>query len=107
MTDLFPLGDWILAKLPEKSTEETKTDFGLIMVNDNDFDPSLQSAEVVSIGEGGTDINGNRLPIDIKVGDTVLFAPGNGVAHKIDGVEYLFLNHRAGYVLARTPKKAE
>ena len=100
MSDLLPLGDWMLVKLPEKDTSETKTDFGLIMVSDNDYNQSLLKAEVVSVGTGGTDVSGNRLPIDVAVGDTVLYAPGNGLAHKIDGEEYLFLNHRAGYVLA-------
>ena len=100
MPELLPLGDWVLAKLPEKDNTETKTDFGLVLINDNDYESGLLSAKVVRVGFGGTDINGARLPIDVEVGDTVWYAPHNGVAHKIDGIEHIFLNVRAGYVLA-------
>jgi chaperonin GroES len=101
MSELQPLGDWVLAKLPKKDTgEETKTSFGLVLINDNDLDTQLLSAEVVGIGLGGTDINGARLPIDVHVGDTIWYVQHNGVAHKIDGEEHIFLNVRAGYVLA-------
>ena len=100
MSSLEPLGDWLLVKLPKKDTEEKTTDFGLILTLDSDFNEGLLKAEVVSVGKGGTDINGARLPIDVEVGDSVYYAPGNGLTHKINGEEHLFLNYRAGYVLA-------
>ena len=99
MSDLNPLGDWVLVKLP-KQEAETKTSFGLIITEDADIDDALPSAPVVSVGPGGFDINGNRFPMDVAVGDTVTYAPHNGVKHKIDNEDYLFLNVRAGYVLA-------
>jgi len=101
MSDLNPLGDWVLVKLP-KQEAETKTSFGLIITEDADIDDALPKAEVVSVGPGGIDINGNRFPMDVAVGDIVTYAPHNGVKHKIDNEDYLFLNVRAGYVLAVT-----
>ena len=101
MSDLNPLGDWVLVKLP-KQEAETKTSFGLIITEDADIDDALPQAPVVSVGPGGFDINGNRFPMDVEVGDIVTYAPHNGVKHKIDNEDYLFLNVRAGYVLAVT-----
>ena len=100
MTNLQPLGDWIIAELPVKEVEESKTSFGLVLLSEDNLDTQLVSAKVVAIGTGGTDINGERLPIDVSVGDTVWYVNHNGVPHKVDGVEYIFLNHRSGYVLA-------
>lgn len=99
MSEVIPLGDWVLAKLPKKEAE-TKTSFGLIITEDSDVEDALPTAEVVSVGPGGVDINGNRFPVDVQVGDILTYAPHNGVKHKIDDDEYLFLNVRAGYVLA-------
>jgi chaperonin GroES len=99
VSDLNPLGDWVLVKLPKREAE-TKTSFGLIITEDADVDEELPKAEVVSVGPGGIDINGNRFPMDVAVGDTVVYAPGNGIAQKIGDEDYLFLNVRAGYVLA-------
>lgn len=99
MSDLSPLGDWVVVLLPEKEVE-TKTSFGLIITEDTDYDESLPKAEVVSVGPGGVDINGNRFPMDVAIGDIVVYAPGNGIKHKVNDKEYLFLNVRAGYVLA-------
>jgi chaperonin GroES len=99
MSEVIPLGDWVLAKLPKKEAE-TKTSFGLIITEDSDVEDALPTAEVVSVGPGGTDINGNRFPMDVQIGDTLTYAPHNGVKHKIGDDEYLFLNVRAGYVLA-------
>jgi chaperonin GroES len=101
VSDLNPLGDWVLAKLPKKEAE-TKTSFGLIITEDADVEDALPTAEVVSVGPGGTDINGNRFPMDVEVGDILTYAQHNGVKHKIDNEDYLFLNVRAGYVLAVT-----
>jgi len=99
MSDFIPLGDWVLAKLPKKEAE-TKTSFGLIITEDANYEDALPTAEVVSVGPGGIDINGNRFPMDVAVGDTIVYAPNNGIAQTIGDDDYLFLNVRAGYVLA-------
>jgi chaperonin GroES len=46
---------------------------------------------VISIGPGGRDEAGKIIPIDLKVGDRVLFGKWSGTEVKIDGVEYLIM----------------
>jgi chaperonin GroES len=50
-----------------------------------------QEGRVVAIGPGGRDENGKLIPIDVKVGDRVLFGKWSGTEVKIDGVEYLIM----------------
>jgi chaperonin GroES len=44
-----------------------------------------------AIGPGGRDESGKLIPIDVKVGDRVLFGKWSGTEVKIDGVEYLIM----------------
>ena len=50
-----------------------------------------QEGRVVAIGPGGRDENGKLIPIDVKIGDRVLFGKWSGTEVKIDGVEYLIM----------------
>jgi chaperonin GroES len=50
-----------------------------------------QEGRVVAIGPGGRDENGTLIPIDVKVGDRVLFGKWSGTEVKIDGIEYLIM----------------
>ena len=47
--------------------------------------------EVIAIGPGGRDENGKLIPIDLKVGDVVLFGKWSGTEVKLDGAEYLIM----------------
>jgi chaperonin GroES len=47
--------------------------------------------EVISVGPGGRDEAGKITPIDLKVGDRVLFGKWSGTEVKIEGVEYLIM----------------
>jgi chaperonin GroES len=47
--------------------------------------------EVLSVGPGGRDEAGKLIPIDLKVGDRVLFGKWSGTEVKIDGVEVLIM----------------
>ena len=49
------------------------------------------AGEVVSVGPGGRDEAGKLIPLDVKVGDRVLFGKWSGTEVKIDGVEYLIM----------------
>jgi chaperonin GroES len=46
---------------------------------------------VISVGPGGRDEAGKIIPIDLKVGDRVLFGKWSGTEVKIEGVEYLIM----------------
>jgi chaperonin GroES len=50
-----------------------------------------QEGRVVAIGPGGRDDSGKLVPIDVKVGDRVLFGKWSGTEVKIDGIEYLIM----------------
>ena len=68
---------------------EEKTTGGIIIPDTAKEKP--QEGRVVAIGPGGRDDNGKLIPIDVKVGDRVLFGKWSGTEVKIDGVEYLIM----------------
>lgn len=81
-----PLGDRVVVK-PLPSEEVTKS--GIVLPDTAKEKP--QEGEVVAIGPGRLLDNGQRVPIDLKVGDRVLFSKYAGNEVKIDDVEYLIL----------------
>jgi chaperonin GroES len=68
---------------------EEKTAGGIIIPDTAKEKP--QEGRVVAVGPGGRDENGKLIPIDVKVGDRVLFGKWSGTEVKIDGVEYLIM----------------
>ncbi|KAF1083845.1 10 kDa chaperonin [Sporotomaculum syntrophicum] len=81
-----PLGDRVVVK-PMPSEEVTKS--GIVLPDTAKEKP--QQGEVVSVGSGRLLDNGQRVAIDLKVGDKVLFSKYAGNDIKIDDVEYLIL----------------
>src|SRR5512144_820253 len=71
---------------------EAKSAGGIIIPDTAQEKPS--QGEVVAIGPGGRDEAGKLIPIDIKVGDRVLFGKWSGTEVKIDGVELLIMQER-------------
>jgi chaperonin GroES len=69
---------------------DEKTAGGIIIPDTAKEKP--QEGRVVAIGPGGRDEQGKLIPIDVKVGDRVLFGKWSGTEVKIDGVEYLITN---------------
>jgi chaperonin GroES len=68
---------------------EEKTTGGIIIPDTAKEKP--QEGRVVAIGPGGRDDSGKLVPIDVKVGDRVLFGKWSGTEVKIDGIEYLIM----------------
>jgi len=66
---------------------EEKTAGGIIIPDTAKEKP--QEGRVVAIGPGGRDESGTLIPIDVEVGDRVLFGKWSSTEVKIDGVEYL------------------
>jgi chaperonin GroES len=50
-----------------------------------------QQGRVTAVGPGGRDESGKLIPIDVKVGDRILFGKWSGTEVKIEGVEYLIM----------------
>jgi chaperonin GroES len=53
-----------------------------------------QEGEVVAVGPGRIDDNGNRVPLDISVGDKVIYSKYGGTEVKLDGDDLLVLSAR-------------
>jgi len=81
-----PLHDRVVVKRIEA---EEKTAGGIIIPDTAKEKP--QQGEVVAIGPGGRDEVGKLVPIDLQVGDRVLFGKWSGTEVKIDGTEYLIM----------------
>ena len=81
-----PLNDRILVVREE---EEKKTKGG-ILIPDSAKEKPIRGT-VVSVGPGKRDEKGKRIPMDVKEGDTVLFAKYAGTEIKIEDVEHLFM----------------
>ena len=81
-----PLHDRVVVK---RVTADQKTAGGIIIPDTAAEKPS--EGEVVGVGPGGRDEAGKLIPIDLKVGDKVLFGKWSGTEVKIDGDELLIM----------------
>src|ERR671922_430712 len=81
-----PLHDRVVIKRIEA---EEKTTGGIIIPDTAKEKP--QQGEVIAVGPGGRDENGKLIPIDVQVGDRVLFGKWSGTEVKIDGQELLIM----------------
>jgi len=81
-----PLHDRVLVKRIEA---EAKSPGGIIIPDTAKEKP--QEGEVIAVGPGGRDPSGKLTPIDVKVGNRVLFGKWSGTEIKLDGVEYLIM----------------
>jgi chaperonin GroES len=86
MANLKPLGDRVVVK--PKAKEET-TRGGIVLPDTASEKP--QQGEVVSVGPGRVLDNGKRVELDVKTGDTVLFAKYAGTEFKLDEDDFLIL----------------
>lgn len=81
-----PLHDRLIVK---RLTEEEKTKGGIIIPDTAKEKP--QEAEVIAVGNGKILDDGKKIPLDVKVGDKILFSKYSGTEIKISGEEYLIL----------------
>jgi chaperonin GroES len=84
-----PLEDRIVVKALEA---ETTTASGLVIPDTAKEKP--QEGEVLAVGPGRVDDNGNRVPLDVSVGDKVIYSKYGGTEVKYGGVDYLVLSAR-------------
>jgi chaperonin GroES len=85
--NIRPLQDRIIV---ERVEEETKTAGGII-IPDTVSKEKPQEGKVIAAGKGKVTPEGKVLPLDVKVGDLVLFGKYAGSEIKVDGVEYLIM----------------
>jgi chaperonin GroES len=81
-----PLHDRVVVK---RIQAEEKSAGGIIIPDSAKEKP--QQGEVIAVGPGGRDETGKLIPLDVQVGDRVLFGKWSGTEVKLDGVEYLIM----------------
>ena len=81
-----PLHDRVVVRRVEN---DEKTSGGLIIPDSAQEKPA--EGEVVSVGNGAIDDKGNRLPMDVKAGDRILFGKWSGTEVKINGEDMLIM----------------
>ncbi len=100
-----PLHDRVMIR---RVDPEGKTTGGIIIPDTAQEKP--MEGEIVAVGPGGRDEAGKLIPIDLKVGDRILFGKWSGTEVKIDGEELLIMKESdvMGVVegTAKTIKKA-
>lgn len=84
-----PLGDRVFVKI---SASEEKTAGGILLPDTAKEKPQL--GEVVAVGSGKVDKNGKRIPLDVKIGDKVLYSKYAGTDIKMGNEEYILLTER-------------
>jgi len=84
--NLRPLHDRLIVK---RLDQETKTASGIVLPEAAAEKPD--QGEVLAVGNGKILDDGKVRPLDVKVGDRVLFGKYSGQAVKVDGVEFLVM----------------
>lgn len=86
---LRPLDDRVVVQSVE--AEET-TESGLVIPDTAKEKP--QQGQVLAVGPGPVTDHGERIPVDVKAGDTVVYSKYGGTEIKLDGEDYLILSSR-------------
>ena len=81
-----PLGDRVVIVVAEA---ETKTASGIILADTAKEKP--MKGKVIAAGPGSIDKDGNRIAMEVKAGDSVLYSKYAGTEVKIDGNDYLIM----------------
>jgi chaperonin GroES len=84
--DIRPLHDRVVVK----RIEDSETMIGGLYIPDSAKEKP-QQGEVVAVGNGKRDDSGKVNPLDVKVGDRILFGKYSGSDIKLDGTEYLIM----------------
>ncbi len=87
--NIRPLGDRVVIK---PLAQEEKTKSGIVLPDTAKEKP--QQGEILAVGSGRTLENGQKVALEVKVGDKVIFSKYAGTEIKIEGQEVLILNER-------------
>jgi chaperonin GroES len=97
-----PLGDRVLVRRVE---EEEKTKGGIIIPDTAKEKP--QEGEVLAVGPGARDDSGKLQPLDVAVGDRILFGKWSGTEVKLDGEDLLIMKESDILGVLEPAKKAK
>lgn len=85
--NIRPLGDRLIVE----PVEQEETIAGGMLVLPETAKEKPQQGKVLAVGAGRRDDNGQRIEVDVKAGDTVLFAKYAGTEVKLDGKKLLIM----------------
>ena len=97
-----PLHDRVVVK---RVAEEEKTKGGIIIPDTAKEKP--MEGEIVAVGPGARDEKGTLVPLDVKVGDRILFGKWSGTEVKLDGVDLLIMKESDIMGILETVKAAK
>jgi chaperonin GroES len=97
-----PLHDRVLVR---RLDQEEKTAGGIIIPDTAKEKP--QQGEVLAVGSGARDDSGKIVPLDVKVGDVVLFAKWGGTEVKIEGEDLLVMKESDIIAIIEDAKKSK
>jgi chaperonin GroES len=89
-TRIRPLADRVLIKPVER---EATTKSGLFLPDTANKERPTEG-EIMAVGEGRRDDEGTLIPMQVKVGDSVLFTKYGGTEYNVDEVAYLILSEK-------------
>ena len=92
--NLKPLCDRVIVKAAEA---ETQTASGIILADSAKEKPTR--GEVLAVGDGKYNDKGERTPVDVKVGDIVIYSKYGATEVKLEGEEYLILRDTDIYAI--------
>jgi chaperonin GroES len=88
-TQLRPMGDRVVIR-PAAREETTRS--GIVLPDTSKEKP--QRGEIIAVGPGRVSDEGKKIPMEVKVGDTVLFAKYAGTEFKLEDDELLILSEK-------------
>lgn len=88
--NLTPLGDRVIVRPNDE--DEQRTASGLVIPDTAKEKP--QTGSVLAVGPGDRNDDGDRVPMDVSVGDTVVYSKFAGTELKYEGEDYLILSAR-------------
>lgn len=86
---LKPIADRVIIKVQEEKEESVG---GILLASNAKEKP--QVGEVIAVGDGAVTENGTKLPLTVKVGDTVYYDKYSGSQVKFDNEDYLVLHEK-------------
>src|SRR5881296_279316 len=100
MANLRPLGDKVVLQAIER---EEMTKSGLVLPDTAKEKP--QEGEVIAVGNGGLLDSGERVPLEVKEGDRIIFSKYSGTEFKVEGEDYMIMNERDLLAVVDKPAK--
>lgn len=89
VSSVNPLGDRVFVKVSES---EEKTAGGILLPDTAKEKPQI--GEIAAVGPGKLDNDGKRVPVEVKVGDKVLYSKYAGTDIKLNGEDYVLLSEK-------------